>query len=357
MAFFPPELASQVMVSIYILVGSLVVLIWDVLNNLKNDWKLVRNYRIGAPTVAYFVSRWSSIGYLLGGAIFATAPLGNCYTSGKIISTLYAISIPSTSLLFFFRVRAMYLSTGTQGTWVIRFFAFMWLAVLGGSIVSTPGVTASNIGTTEYCINSGLKSYVSMSGIIPFANDTLVFLAITWRLMDVGAPIEGFGGRKRGVKNVKVAGKWELRRTVENGLRTGLFGANLSRFTRGLLQDGQVYYMSTVVINVMNLIIYYNESIPIVYRTSLTMPNIMLMNVMACRVFRRTKFGIYRETTVVQNELTLPTISNGASTATDISAAREPIVFRQVETGFTSTGLSSDVEAASEKGVKEDEKS
>jgi hypothetical protein len=33
------------------------------------------------------------------------------------------------------------------------------------------------------------------------------------------------------------------------------------------------------------------NSFPVVYRTMLIVPNTMLMNVMACRVFRNTKFG------------------------------------------------------------------
>jgi hypothetical protein len=33
------------------------------------------------------------------------------------------------------------------------------------------------------------------------------------------------------------------------------------------------------------------NSFPIVYRTMFVVPNVMLMNVMACRVFRNTKFG------------------------------------------------------------------
>ena len=33
------------------------------------------------------------------------------------------------------------------------------------------------------------------------------------------------------------------------------------------------------------------HSLPLVYRTVFVAPNVMLMNVMACRVFRNTKFG------------------------------------------------------------------
>ena len=46
------------------------------------------------------------------------------------------------------------------------------------------------------------------------------------------------------------------------------------------------------------------KSIPAVYRSAIGIPDIMLVNVMACRVFRNTKFGIFRETT---EDFVLPT--------------------------------------------------
>ena len=36
---------------------------------------------------------------------------------------------------------------------------------------------------------------------------------------------------------------------------------------------------------------FSTNSFPIAYRTMFVVPNVMLMNVMACRVFRNTKFG------------------------------------------------------------------
>jgi len=39
------------------------------------------------------------------------------------------------------------------------------------------------------------------------------------------------------------------------------------------------------------LIVQYIEALPIVYRTVLTLPNLVLVNIMACRVFRHLKLG------------------------------------------------------------------
>ena len=107
--------------------------------------------------------------------------------------------------------------------YVTLFFAFMWLAVVGGSVTSTQGVTLIPLGPTNYCTNGKLDAYVIASGVIPFVNDTLVFVAITWRLIH-GSPNAGLSAR--------TGGMWSF-----------FFGKHLPAFSRGLLKDGQVYYL------------------------------------------------------------------------------------------------------------------
>jgi len=43
------------------------------------------------------------------------------------------------------------------------------------------------------------------------------------------------------------------------------------------------------------LILQYIEALPIVCRTVLTLPNLVLVNVMACRVFRHLKLGDFMD--------------------------------------------------------------
>ncbi|KAF8154826.1 hypothetical protein B0H34DRAFT_718046 [Crassisporium funariophilum] len=277
MAFLPPELAFQVTISTYILVGSLGVMIWDILNNLQGDIKLLFKHKIGLPTVAYFISRLGSLGYVLASTIFETAPTGNCASFEKGLDWLYPIAIPATSLLFFFRVRAVF----DRNNYVVGFFAFMWLAVLGGCLTVTQGVVGVHIGPTNYCLNGSLAPYVSAAAIIPLVNDTLVFLAITYRLMSNA----------------------HRDYSIKDGVRVLVFGDYMPAFSRALLQDGQVYYLTTVTTSLMTVIMLYIDSVPIAYRTMFTVPNIMLMNVMACRVFRNTKFGLFRETAISTSKM------------------------------------------------------
>lgn len=105
--------------------------------------------------------------------------------------------------------------------YVTIFFSFMWLAVVAGSVTSTQGVTLVPLGTTNYCTNGRMDEYVIASGIIPLVNDTLVFIAITWRLVR---------GSRRGL--ARTNGSWSF-----------IFGKHLPAFSRSLLQDGQVYYL------------------------------------------------------------------------------------------------------------------
>lgn len=141
----------------------------------------------------------------------------NCAKFQKILDNTYPIAVPATSLLFFFRLKAVF----DRNHYVIGFFAFMWLAVLAGCLTVTQGVTGINIGPTKYCLNASLEDYVSAAAIIPLINDTMVFLAISWRLMTNS----------------------HVEYSLKTGLKTFAFGDYLPSFSRTLFQDGQIYYL------------------------------------------------------------------------------------------------------------------
>ncbi|KAF8965456.1 hypothetical protein BDZ97DRAFT_1812262 [Flammula alnicola] len=219
MAFLPPDLAFQLTVASYVLVGALVGQIWDMLNTLSIDYKMFTRFRIGLPGIVYVISRFSTLAYLLYSTIFETAPIDNCTKLSKIGPWLFVIAHPSTALLFFFRIRAMYHDKKV----VIVFFFLMWLAVVGGSATSIPGISGLNIGTTKYCINGKLEPYVSAGAIVPMVYDSFVFIAISWRLMQFSTGTED--------------------PTLKEGAKMMIFGHNLSAFPKAMLQDGQAYYL------------------------------------------------------------------------------------------------------------------
>lgn len=59
------------------------------------------------------------------------APVAHCQALQYIIGFFYEVSLPATSLLFFFRVKAVY----AHGRVITLFFGALWFAILGLSIL------------------------------------------------------------------------------------------------------------------------------------------------------------------------------------------------------------------------------
>ena len=146
------------------------------------------------------------------------APISDCYHGEKALSVLFSVAVPSTTLLFLFRACAVF----GMNPFAILFFGVLWLAVLGGCLTTIPGLTGVNIGPTSYCLIGGLQAYAVSGVITPLINGTIVFFAISWRLWH---------------------NTW-ARRTIKNGVRVMIFGDYLPTFSRSMLQDGQVYFLS-----------------------------------------------------------------------------------------------------------------
>jgi len=96
----------------------------------------------------------------------------------KVVNGLYLLAVPVTSLLFFLRIVAVY----NRNKVVVGFFAIMWLAVLAGCLTVTQGGTGASIGPTNYCLITKVEEYTSAAVIIPLVNDSLIFLAISYRI-------------------------------------------------------------------------------------------------------------------------------------------------------------------------------
>ena len=140
----------------------------------------------------------------------------------KLVATFYCTALIFTSLLFFFRTRAVF----NTYPWVVAFFAGLWLAILGGCLAFIVNIyelvtvnPASNMD--PICINSDVNPILAATTIILLVNDTLVFLAISWRLS----------------RNSYYPD------TIESGIRLLIFGDYLPVFSKALLQDGQAYYL------------------------------------------------------------------------------------------------------------------
>jgi len=106
--------------------------------------------------------------------------------------------------------------------WVIGFFFLMWLAVTGASTTDV-FYSYANLGPTKYCIGINLPQYVVVASVLPLVNDTLVFVAITFRL--AGTP------------------NWNASTSQKSWIKVVLLGEYLPNFSKAMLRDGQAYYL------------------------------------------------------------------------------------------------------------------
>ncbi|KAJ7202675.1 hypothetical protein B0H12DRAFT_1035933 [Mycena haematopus] len=266
LSLLPVEIARQVRITRYVWVGTAAVFIWDILNNLSEDYMLLSKYRLRWPVVAYFVSRITCAVYVIGFTIFLTYPVGGCGALDLALNILYPFAIPSTSLLFFFRVRAVYGAARR----VTIIFGLLWIAELAACVSVPFGTGGINIGPTRYCIVTKLEPFAGSAAITPAVFDTSVFIAISYRL----------------VGNTHVEYSWG------QALRALLTGAYLPSFSKSLLIDGQMYYMITVVGNIVTAIMVYFPGIEVGYRSLPVIPTMTLTSVMACRVYRHTRLDL-----------------------------------------------------------------
>ena len=68
----------------------------------------------------------------------------------------------------------------------------------------------------------------------------------------------------------------------------------------------------TLISNLVTVIMVFDTSVPIPLRSMCATPNLVLTNIMACRVYRRTRAGIFREvevsTTALSDKIHKPNI-------------------------------------------------
>ncbi|KAJ7622683.1 hypothetical protein B0H17DRAFT_1290103 [Mycena rosella] len=280
----PPDLQRQVELAAYVFAGCTGVFIWDILNNLRSDYVLLFKHNFHVACLAYVLSRIGTLIYVLGFMIFTSYPLQACNTAYVVFTAFYPIGISASAFLFFFRVHAIY----GGDRLVTAIFGFLWLAVLGSSITVPTLGTAVKSGDSSECIVTRVEvfMYVGASGIILSVHDTLVFFAISYRL----------------VSNFRLM----QQQTLGTQLKMLFTGAHLPALPQVLFADGQMYYMITVVTNIVSMLLVYIPTVSPPYRGILVVPSMTLTSIMACRVYRNTKLGI----THGSMELSLPTLND-----------------------------------------------
>jgi hypothetical protein len=131
------------------------------------------------------------------------------------------VALPSSSALFFFRVKAVYCNNRI----ITVVFAVLWFALVGLSFTIPSSVKGRHIGTTQACIITYVAPVASAPIVLDAIFDTLVFIAISVRLISFSFVNDTFGGRMKSF--------WR--------------GDGLPALSRSLLQGGQFYYLLVII--------------------------------------------------------------------------------------------------------------
>jgi len=257
-------------------VASLSVLLWDILDNTRNDFRLLFRYRLGLPTIAYFLSRVSVLGFTIVSTILSTTSSIDCTTIDAVFFTFFLIGMMSTLFLSYYRVCAVW----HWNRFIIGFFGISWLAVAASSLPLVKFVRGV-VATGGFC-TLATSEFIMAPFITSFFNHAVVFLAITY-----------------GVCRNTIGRDLNFRDCV--GL---MLGKSSLMFSKALLHDSQVSYIIIMGIALTTLVWYHvcmNLEVNTQFQLALVMPYVALVNVMICRVFRSTKLGLYSKVWVQSN--------------------------------------------------------
>ena len=224
--------------------------------------------------------------------------LDHCDLMERILCTCFIFSSASVTFLMYIRVCAVY----NMNKLVVLFFGITWLIAIASVATPFGALEGTHIGPTKYCTTVIKHDYIFAISVTNFANDTLILLAIVFKL-----GMEDI--RRSSTSQISIAWK-----------PTG----NLLAFTRVFLQDSQIYYSwvepytplmflsdwsisIAVVLNFAGLITFFAASNPpqSSFRFIMIYPNIVIVNIMACRVFRNVKLGRHSQVLIMPTQINI----------------------------------------------------
>lgn len=228
-------------------------------------------------------------------SINSVGPVDNCERLVLWLGWSCAIAMPLNSLLFFFRIKAVF----HRSPGFIVFFGILWLCTL--TTITAPFAVnhAISVGSPAICVETNIKSYATVGSVVIAAHDTLVYFAISLQLTMSHLPNTPY--------------------TFKDTLKIFFSGKGIGKISRSLLTTGQLYYLYvsirhislaftpdqsylivsfsvTIGMNIIDIAILFSPAIPAVYKATFPIPNVALQNVMACRVHRQLKLGLISET-------------------------------------------------------------
>ncbi|KZP14265.1 hypothetical protein FIBSPDRAFT_1048909 [Athelia psychrophila] len=258
----------------YWLTSISVVYAYDWLLSISEEVVIVSQSSLTLSITIYFLSRASQFIYLLLAMVY-TKPLANwvnCTAFDAGLVTSSSVASASTSFLFYLRVRGVYLQSRT----ITILFGALWVVTTSVGICFTALEVrgAKRVLYSAHCTNATVE-YNSIPITMAFVHDTMVFLAISYRL----------------AADAVAAADWRSR------VLSIVTGKGLFSLSRSLMKGGQLYYLAATVFFFANLAIITSPSI---HYSSLHYDLVGIYlgftNIMACLVFRGVALGQIEKT-------------------------------------------------------------
>ncbi|KZP19027.1 hypothetical protein FIBSPDRAFT_933082 [Athelia psychrophila] len=249
-------IAQQAQIAAYASVACLTAFTLDWILSAEEEVDMYKRGQFSKPIITYSLARLSTVALLVCSVVENTTPFSYIYNLQTTVYALWWISDALTSLLFFFRVRAV-LSRSPKAK-----FAFSVLWVLT-ALTPTPLIQNLNsfwcTGFEHSNKTCDERTWYSLCFfLVIIIHDTLVFVYVSHELSNSSAT-----GRCR--------------------LRTLITGHGLYEVSKLLLRTGQLYYGATVSLLIIAIIALLKELPFYIIFGSMHQA---IACALACRVFR-----------------------------------------------------------------------
>ncbi|KZP26776.1 hypothetical protein FIBSPDRAFT_928449 [Athelia psychrophila] len=263
----------------YFMIATFTAYAYDWLLSISDEVELIARAGITWSIAVYFVSRISQFIHVLLFALSArtlflsfdkvdkhglTQPSvlqpkpDNCVFFIAVIGPC-CVATALTSFLFFLRVRAVYLKSRS----ITVVFGTLWLITAALLLTAQISLRAVRIHQTQYCTYTG-ELYIFLVIVSTFTYDTSIFLAISYRLA-----VDAVAG-----------GTWHYR------LLSMVNGKGLYSLSKSLMKSGQMFYLASIMLFVINMILILSPLVPVGLHYILITAYAAFTNAIACHIFR-----------------------------------------------------------------------
>ncbi|KAF9531345.1 hypothetical protein CPB83DRAFT_848883 [Crepidotus variabilis] len=263
LAMTDPSLARQLNIATYIHIGATAVLVWDVINNLGNEYRLMFRYKVRVPAFIYFCARIALTTYMIGRSVFLTAPIPRCQEFLTFLSVALVLNVSAITSLFTLRLCAVY----NMHKLILILYGILWLAGIGLMARFVEAFRAVPIGESGFCLEVVNGSFLAPLLTALLFNDTLIFVLITYRVymmyLKSGAPIS-------------------------RRLSLFCFGTSLPLLTKALLQDSQLYCLVSVLSKALSTYFAYKYQGPL---QMFVVVHMVIANILCGKIYRKIRMS------------------------------------------------------------------